>query len=110
MSAPGPQVSLSHSERYLLQLMQEIHYGRIEGLVIRGGEPVIEQNTKVLKDIKLDLRANRRPIIVDRDYQDKAQVMEMLRQFHRLGDGVVQTLEVHNGLPFRMQIVETVRT
>lgn len=110
MNESGSRTSLSHSEQTLLQLMQEIHYGRIEGLVVRGGEPVIEPNTKVLKDIKLDLNAKRRPIIIDRDYQDKAQVMEMLRQFRRLGDGVVQLLEVHNGLPFRMQIVETVRT
>ncbi len=105
-----PCLTLSHSERYLLQLMQEIHYGRIEGLAIRDGEPVIEPSTKVLRDVKLDLQAKRNPIFTDRDYRDKAQVMEMLHQFRRLGDGVVQTLEVHNGLPFRMQIVETVRT
>lgn len=101
---------ITKSQQTLLQLMQDIHYGRIEGLIVRGGEPIIEPNTKVLKDIKLDLHAKRKTIIIDRSYQDKAQVMEMLRQFRRLGDGVVQTLEVHNGLPFRMQIVETVRT
>jgi hypothetical protein len=90
--------------------MQEIHYGRIEGLAVRDGEPVIEPNTKVLRDVKLGPQAKRRPVLIDRDYQDKPQVADMLRQFRRLGDGVVQCLEVHDGLPFRMQIVETVRT
>lgn len=110
MSAPKPRTSLSHNERHLLQLMQEIHYGRIENLAVRDGEPVIAPSTKVLRDVKFGPEIGKRPIIVGRDYRDKAQIMEMLQQFRRLGDGVVQTLEVHNGLPFRMQIVETVRT
>lgn len=101
---------ITESQQTLLQLMQEIHYGRIEGLVVRNGEPVIEPNTKVLRDVKLGPQAKRRPIIIDRDYLDKSQVSDMLRQFRRLGDGIVQSLEIHNGLPFRMQIVETVRT
>lgn len=110
MSVSEQRTSLSHSEQTLLQLMQEIHYGRIEGLVVRDGAPVIDSNTKVLRDVKLGPQAKRRPIIIDRDYLDKSQVSDMLQQFRRLGDGIVQCLEIHNGLPFRMQIVETVRT
>ncbi|MCE5314045.1 MAG: hypothetical protein ABFD49_07220 [Armatimonadota bacterium] len=103
------RIQLSHSEQFLLQLMKELRYGKIEGLAICDGEPVIEPTTKVLRDVKLFSDPEKTLIIPDRDYRDKVQVTEMLRQFHRLHYGIVETLEVHNGLPFRMQIVQMIR-
>ena len=109
MSEPRPRASLSHSEQRLLGLIQEVYYGKIEDLVISGGEPVMGLPLKVLRDVKLSGEYSRKPILADRDYLDKPQVVEMLRQFRRLGDGVVQLVEIHDGLPFRIQIVEMIR-
>lgn len=103
------QLSISEAQKRLLQLMQEVHYGKIEDLVISGGEPVMGLNVKVLRDVKLSGESSRKPVFADRDYLDKPQVVEMLRQFRRLGDGVVQLVEIHDGLPFRIHIVEMVR-
>jgi len=103
------QLSISEAQKRLLQLMHEVHYGKIEDLVISGGEPVLGLNVKVLRDVKLSGECSRKPILADRDYLDKPQVVEMLRQFRRLGDGVVQLVEIHDGLPFRIHIVEMVR-
>lgn len=103
------QISITEAQKRLLQLMQEVHYGRIEDLVICNGEPVMGLPVKILRDVKLSGECSRKPILADRDYLDKPQVVEMLRQFHRLGDGVVQLVEIHDGLPFRIHIVEMVR-
>lgn len=109
MGEPQSRTLLSHSEQKLLQLMQEVHYGKIEDLVISGGEPVMGLPVKILRDVKLSGECSRKPILADRDYLDKPQVVEMLRLFKRLGDGVVQLVEIHDGLPFRIHIVEMVR-
>lgn len=103
------QLSITDAQKRLLQLMQDVHYGKIEDLVISGGEPVLGLPVKVLRDIKLSVDGGRKPTFPDRDYLDKPQVVEMLRQFKRLGDGVVQLVEIHDGLPFRIHIVEMVR-
>lgn len=108
MSTSRSQASLSHSERRLLQLMQEIHYGRIDGLVVRDGEPHIEASTRVLRDVKFGPASRKRPVLIDHNYLDNPQVVDMLQQFCSIGEGIVKTLEIHDGLPFRMQIVESV--
>ena len=35
--------SLSPARRRLVELMQEVNFGRIEGLHVRDGEPILEQ-------------------------------------------------------------------
>lgn len=108
MSASEPRTSLSQRERRLLQLMQEIHYGRIEGLVISDGEPVIESSTIVFRDVKFGPNSSKKPVLVDHNYLDKPQIASMLQQFHALGDSVVEFLDIHDGLPFRMRVMESV--
>ncbi len=103
------QPSITEAQKRLLQLMQEVHYGKIEDLVISNGEPVMGLTVRVLRDVKLSGECSKKPIIQDRDYLDKPQIVEMLRQFRRLGDGVVQLVEIHDGLPFRIHIAEMVR-
>ncbi|MCE5322413.1 hypothetical protein LLG46_03740 [bacterium] len=103
------QLQITEAQKRLLQLMQEIHYGKVEDLVISDGEPVMGLPVKVLRDVKLSGESSRKPILADCDNLDKPQVVEMLRQFRRLGDGVVQLVEIHDGLPFRIHIVDVVR-
>lgn len=42
MSEVTTKASLTPARRRLLELMQEINFGRIEGLAVRGGEPVLD--------------------------------------------------------------------
>lgn len=102
------QPIITEPQLRLLQLIQEIYYGKIERFVIRDGDPVIEPSTRILRDVKLGADLKKRPILIDRNYRDKPQVVEMLQQLRKLSDGVVHSLEIHDGLPFRMQIIETV--
>ena len=96
------QTRVSSGQRRLIHLMQEIRYGLIEGLVVSGGQPIFETEPVVVWDIKIG--AHRAQTKIYPDQELKAQVLELLSNLERLGDGKVRRLEVQNGLPFRIQI------
>jgi len=50
-----------------------------------------------------------RPEATIEDFLLKSQVIEFIDQLSRLGDGIVESLEVRHGLPFRMTARDTVR-
>ena len=97
---------LSVPRRRLVAFMQSLSYGRIEGLQIRGREPVFAPAPTVVREIKL--AAERTPPRPEGDFPLKAQIVDLFGEFDRLRDGVVLSLEVHNGLPFRMSLGEAI--
>ena len=53
MSATRTKRSLSPARQRLVELMQEINFGRIEAFDVCGGEPVLEPAPRVLRDFLL---------------------------------------------------------
>jgi len=98
--------SLSPSQRKLLAEMQRINYGRIEGLSVRRGEPVMDQPPRVVREIKFSGENGPRPESIKADFALKVQVREMFAQLEALGDGVIPCIEIQRGLPFRMTVEE----
>ena len=45
--------SLPAGRKQLVETMQRINFGRIEGLDIRNGEPTFSSTTRIIQDIKL---------------------------------------------------------
>ena len=101
--------SLSAPRRRLLELMQEINFGRIEGLAVRGGEPVLDPPPRVVREIKFGGENGPRRELGSDDFALKAQAVEFFAHLSRLGDGTVEILEIKHGLPFRMSVEEAVR-
>jgi len=101
--------SLSAPRRRLLELMQEINFGRIEGLAVRGGEPVLDPPPRVVREIKFGGENGPRRELGSDDFALKAQAVEFFAHLSRLGDGTVESLEIKHGLPFRMSVEEAVR-
>jgi len=101
--------SLSAPRRRLLELMQEINFGRIEGLAVRGGEPVLDPPPRVVREIKFGGENGPRRELGSDDFALKAQAVEFFTHLSRLGDGTVEILEIKHGLPFRMSVEEAVR-
>lgn len=97
------RVSLSPGRRRLVDLMQQVGFGRIDGLIVQGGEPVFVPATKVVRQIKLASDQGPRAG-GERDFVLKAQVLDLFAQFDELGDGRVEELEIKHGLPFRMNM------
>ena len=98
--------SLSRPKTKLIEWMQRINFGRIEGLVVRGGEPVFDPPPRVVREVKFGAENGPRPEVAKADFALKAQVRELLAQLEAMGDGVVRCIEVKHGLPFKMTVEE----
>lgn len=106
MFEPLQKTALSEPRTRLLELMQKINWGRIEGLRVVQGEPVFSPEPRVVRDHKLGVDEYPRSERRLRDFLVKSQLSDLFVQFERLGDGVIERLEVRNGLPFRMRVEE----
>jgi hypothetical protein len=104
MTHSATKASLSFARRRLVQLMQQINFGRIEALVVRGGEPVLDPPPRVVRELKFGAENGPRPEAAAADFLLKAQVVELLRELDDLGDGTIDLIEVKHGLPFRMLV------
>ena len=98
--------SLSPSQQKLLAEMQRINYGRIEGLPVRRGEPVMDPLPRVVREIKFGGENGPRPESAKADFALKVQIRELFAQLEALGDGVIPCIEIQRGLPFRMTVEE----
>lgn len=104
MTNPIMQSSLTAPRQRLLRLMQEINFGRIEGLLVQGGEPIFSPPPQVVREIKFGGTNGPCSEAADRDFALKASVREMFDQFCAIEDGRVRVLEIKHGLPFRMDV------
>lgn len=104
MASISTKSSLSAPQKRLLEVMQRLNFGRIEGLGVCRGEPVIEA-AKLVVDVKLGGGENGpRPELAREDFTLKSQVVEMFEYFSRLSDGSVAVIHVQHGLPCRLTI------
>jgi hypothetical protein len=90
----------------LLELMQSVNFGRIEGLSVLNGDPVLAPPPRVVREVKFGGENGPRPELDAGNFLLKAQVVELFEQFDRLGDGTIEVLEIKHGLPFRMLVAE----
>ena len=88
--------------------MQQLHFGRIESLKIRAGEPLFDPPPKVVKDIKIGDNGAR-PELTRSDFALKGGVVELLQQLTETGDGSIELIEIRHGLPFRITIEQKIR-
>lgn len=105
----GPEVSkgdLGPHQRWLIELMQGIQFGRIEGLAVRAGRPVVSPPPRVVRELKIggDNQARREGKL--EDFVLKQEVRELLDHIARLGHGIIHTIEIRHGLPFRLTVEE----
>ena len=106
MVAGATKAGLSPAQARLVEIMQRINFGRIEGLAVRGGAPAFDPRPRIVREVKFGGENGPRPEGTKVDFSLKAQVRELFAQMEAMGDGVIRSLEVKHGLPFRMTIEE----
>ena len=109
MSATLTKTSLSPARQRLVELMQEINFGRIEALDVRAGEPVLEPAPRVLRDFLLGKSNAPHRVRVRDDFVLKTEVIELFDLFDRERSATVESLVVQNGLPVRMTVADGAR-
>lgn len=98
---------LSTARRSLIEVFQRVNYGRIEGLTVRCGEPVLDPMPRVIHEYKFQSDNGPRPETRKPDFLLKRQVIEFLERLDEIHDGVIPSIEIQRGLPFRMTVEET---
>jgi hypothetical protein len=87
--------------------MQRINFGRIEGLVVGNGDPVLDPLPRIIHEVKFGGENGRRPELDTSNFLLKTQVVELFQYFDRLHHGTIEVLEIKHGLPFRMMVAGT---
>jgi hypothetical protein len=106
MMRPTQKSALTPAEAQLVEIMQRLDFGTIEGLIVHGGQPVLEPRPRVIRDLKFGTRTGARPEAGLVDFALKSSVTDLITALHSLGNVRVSRLEVRHGLPFRMQVEE----
>ena len=103
--SPAPRKSaLSQPRRRLVELMQELNFGRLENLRVVDGEPVLDSQVRVVQELKFGGENGARPERETHDFALKLQYCELFATLDRLQHAQIEVLEIKHGLPFRMLI------
>jgi hypothetical protein len=108
-TTPSPSLiprkrDLTPAGRRLLELLQKVHFGRLENLHVRDGEPVFTPPPKVVLAVRFPGRNDTHPAIDWSDFKLKPAVVELFRRLDAIGDGVIGVLSVHYGLPASAEV------
>lgn len=105
MCKPIAKFELPESRKQLVELMQELNFGRIENLHFAGGDPILlDPPPLVVFDYKLGSVNAPRPERERDRFVLKSQILELFEILERFGEGVVELIDVKHGLPFRLTI------
>jgi len=100
---------LSHARRYLIDTMQEINFGRIEGLQVLDGEPrYFPTSPRKVREVVFGKANAPHPASSHEDYALKQQIVDLFELFDRERNLLIESLVVQNGLPVRMTIAESI--
>jgi hypothetical protein len=92
----------SRSQR-LIGLIRRVGFGTIHGLRVAGGQPVLAPFPRVVQELKFGAEFKHATPRSVEPLRDEDQ--QFLATLAAIGDGVIETIEVRHGLPFRMSCV-----
>ena len=96
---------LSEGFTKLLELMQRINFGRIEGLLMQDGQPIFDPPPAWVQSIKFSADNTSRPEIPMPDFDLRHEVLELFALLARPGVSV-RFVDIKHGLPFRAEVGE----
>ncbi len=105
MSSNVYRAAVPQAWQQLIDRMESLGFGSTHGLVIRDGLPVLEPRPRAVRERKYPcdnlprMPRSTEPVL-------REQVVELMVCCRQLGNGVIDTLEVKHGLPFRTFVVE----
>ncbi len=104
MKPPRSKSSLTRPQQRLVELMQQINFGRIEDLLVQNGEPVFNPAPRVIRKLKVGADNSPRPEYSFDDFLLRQQTEELLSAIEQMGDGEVLVIDVRHGLPFSLEV------
>jgi hypothetical protein len=98
-------MSLSGDERRLLEAIWTVGVGRIEGLVVVGGQPIIDSMTLV-RHVKLVQTQDQAKLAQTGDFLLKAEFVRLFEIIRWLESATIRRIEIRHGLPAIMELVK----
>lgn len=95
--------SLNPGQQRMVEIIEALGFGEIEGLLVRGGSPCYEPQPRIVQAIKLDSEPLGQPDRGQADLTLKKEFEILLDQLSRLRDAIVD-IEVRHSLPFRLVV------
>jgi hypothetical protein len=87
--------------------MQELNFGRIEGLTLQDGEPAfIHSQPQVIREIRIGEESVPPPELEKDDFLLKAPVVKLFEHLASLGNVTGAVILVKHGLPDRPLVPE----
>jgi len=84
--------------------MSKLGYGRIEELHVLRGEPDFDPPPRVYRDIRLGGESRPRYEPKSSSHELKSVVRDLFLELDQIDDGLVEWIEVRDGLPARIRI------
>ena len=100
---------LTPARRRLVEMMQEVNYGRIEQLAIRDGEPVFDPPPRMVRQVVFGKANGANPRRATNSFALKKKVVELFEVFDRERSFLILELVIDNGLPVRMAVADGIR-
>jgi hypothetical protein len=95
---------LTDSQRWLVQIMSEFQFGRIENLPVHAGQPVLDPGVRVVRVARLGGDGDGTSASTTDEFELKQPVRDLFEELERLGDGVVLRVEFRHGLPCLLEM------
>jgi hypothetical protein len=95
---------LLESERTLVELMEGLNFGRIEGLQFRDGKAILQPLPRVVAAVKMTGKDHKADSEIRPGSCLKHSLIELFALMRRVGDGELLLIEVRHGLPFSVEI------
>jgi hypothetical protein len=106
-SRPCATRDLSPSERGFVILLQQLGFGHLESIRIRGGAVVLDPCPTVVRVLKFGA-AESQPPSPSADFELKKSMSDLFEYIRGVDDGEIRRLEIRHGLPFSMQVEERI--
>jgi len=93
---------LSPPRQKLVRMCQTVNYGQIKGVVVRDGDPIYDPAPVVVVDAKLYRDDGPRPELNLADFELRDDVRRLMARLDDAKNGMIQRIEVRDGLPRRV--------
>jgi hypothetical protein len=94
---------LLEPERKLVELMEDIKFGRIERLQFRDGRPMLQPPPRIIVAVKMTGEDSRADAELRTGSCLKQSLIELFALMQRIGDGELFLIEIRHGFPFYVE-------
>ncbi|OWK39416.1 hypothetical protein [Fimbriiglobus ruber] len=81
-----------------------LNFGRVEGLIVRGGDPVLSPRPCIVREFKFAGENSPRPEGGLATFALKKQHLDLFALLDSIGDGMIHVLTIKHGLPFHAEL------